>query len=123
MAFPAQHRPMKKLAFAAASLILFAASSPAWAQFPPPGVYLCVDMNGAPFGTLALQVAGDYQFASPTELGGSGQLASSGNSVDAISGPLADLHLSGSFSTNESGVASFMFTSDAGSMLCAPPAP
>jgi hypothetical protein len=120
MTFPAQHRPMKKLAFAA-SLILLAAS-PAWAQFPPPGVYLCVDMNGAPFGTLTLQVAGDYQFASPTELGGSGQLASSGNSVDAISGPLADLHLTGSFSTNDTGVASFMFTSDAGSLLCAPPA-
>jgi hypothetical protein len=94
----------------------------AFAQFPPPGVYQCVDMNGAAFGTLTLLVAGDYDFASSATIGGSGQVASSGNSVNALSGPLADIELKGSFTTDERGDASFIFSTTLGSVLCALPA-
>ena len=97
-------------------------TAPALAQFPPPGIYQCVDMNGAAFGTLTLLVAGDYDFASSITIGGSGQVASSGNSVNALSGPLADIDLSGSFTLDERGEASFMFTTSLGSVLCALPA-
>ena len=97
-------------------------TAPAFAQFPPPGVYQCVDMNGAAFGTLTLLVAGDYDFASSATVGGTGQVASSGNSVNALTGPLADIDLSGSFTTDERGDASFMFTTTLGSVLCALPA-
>jgi len=97
-------------------------TAPALAQFPPPGIYRCVDMNGAAFGTLTLLVAGDYDFASSITIGGSGQVASSGNSVNALSGPLADIDLSGSFTLDERGEASFMFTTSLGSVLCALPA-
>lgn len=92
------------------------------AQFPPPGVYQCIDMNGASFGTLTLLVAGDYDFTSSQTIGGTGQVASSGSSVNAISGPLADINLNGSFTLDERGEASFMFTTTLGSVLCALPA-
>lgn len=95
--------------------------APAFAQFPPPGIYQCVDMSGKAFGILSLQVAGDYEFLSPVTVGGTGQVASSGNSVTAVSGPLADIDLAGSFSTDANGVASFMFNSTLGSVLCAVP--
>jgi hypothetical protein len=98
-----------------------ALTSPAFAQFPPPGVYLCVDMKGAAFGTLSLAPAGDYDFRSSTAIGGVGQIASSGNSVNAVSGPLADIGLTGSF-TSDGGRTSFMFTTNMGSVLCATPA-
>lgn len=109
--------------FAIAVTALVALTAPALAQFPPPGVYQCVDMNGAPFGTLTLLVAGDYDFVSKVTIGGTGQVASAGNSVNALSGPLADIDLKGSFSTDERGEASFIFTTTLGSVLCAlPPA-
>ncbi len=111
---------IRPIAITIATLAL--TTAPAWAQFPPPGIYQCVDMDGAAFGTLTLLVAGDYQFASGTIVGGSGQVASSGNSVNAVSGPLADIGLSGSFTTDERGDASFMFTTTLGSVLCALPA-
>ncbi len=110
---------MKKIALIAAFTLV--ATLPALAQFPPPGVYQCVDMDGKGFGILTLQVDGDYQFTSRVTLGGSGQVASSGNSVNAVSGPLADIGLTGSFSTDAKGQASFMFTTDMGSVLCALP--
>ncbi|WP_375449719.1 hypothetical protein [uncultured Devosia sp.] len=110
---------MKKVLLATAFSI--AVTLPALAQFPPPGVYQCVDMNGTAFGVLSLQVAGDYQFDSSVTLGGSGQVASSGNSVNAVSGPLADIGLAGSFTTDERGEASFIFTTNMGSLLCALP--
>ena len=110
---------MKKHALIAAFLLT--ATLPAYAQFPPPGIYQCVDMNGGAFGTLTLQVAGDYQFDTKVTVGGSGQVASSGNSVNAVSGPLADLGLSGSFTLDDRGEASFMFTTNMGSVLCALP--
>ena len=111
---------MKKIAVIA--VFIAATTLPALAQFPPPGVYQCVDMDGKAFGFLTLQVAGDYQFDSRATIGGSGQVASSGNSVNAVSGPLADIGLSGSFTTDERGEATFMFTTTMGSVLCALPA-
>ena len=111
---------MKKIALIAAFTLI--ATLPSQAQFPPPGVYQCVDINGKAFGILTLQVAGDYQFQSPITVGGSGQVASSGNSVNALSGPLADIGLTGSFTTDAKGEASFMFTTNMGSVLCALPA-
>ncbi len=110
---------MKKLAIA--TLVALSAVTPALAQFPPPGVYLCVDMNGGAFGTLSLSPAGEYDFQSADGIGGSGRLASSGSSVNAISGPLADIDLSGSFTTGARG-AEFMFSTLEGSVLCALPA-
>ena len=117
----AHHLGMFRLiAITAAALVL--TTAPAFAQFPPPGVYQCVDMNGAAFGTLTLLVAGDYEFTSSAAVGGSGQVASSGNSVNALTGPLADIDLNGSFTSNERGDASFMFSTTLGSVLCALPA-
>ncbi|UJW85304.1 hypothetical protein [Devosia sp. SL43] len=110
---------MQKSLIAAA--IVLAATVHAFAQFPPPGVYLCVDMNGASFGVLTLQVAGDYAFSSDATIGGSGQIASSGNSVNALSGPLADIDLTGSFTTDERGEATFTFSTTLGSLLCGLP--
>ena len=110
---------MKKILLIAA--LSLTATLPALAQFPPPGVYQCVDMNGTAFGTLTLQVAGDYQFDSQVTVGGGGQVASSGNSVSAVSGPLADLGMTGSFNTDAQGEASFMLSTSMGSVLCALP--
>ncbi|KQX34875.1 hypothetical protein ASD04_15955 [Devosia sp. Root436] len=108
--------------FAITLVALALTTAPALAQFPPPGIYQCVDMKGAAFGTLTLLVAGDYDFASSATIGGRGQMASSGNSVNALTGPLADIDLTGSFTTDERGEASFMFTTTLGSVLCALPA-
>jgi hypothetical protein len=105
----------------AATALILATTAPALAQFPPPGVYICVDMSGASFGTLTLQVAGDYDFSSDATIGGSGQVASSGNSVNALSGPLADIDLTGSFTTDERGNATFTFQTTLGSVLCGLP--
>ncbi len=46
------------------SLALFVAAmtSPALAQFPPPGIYACADEAGVALGTISLLVAGDYQW-------------------------------------------------------------
>ncbi|MBU1304990.1 MAG: hypothetical protein KKF33_05660 [Alphaproteobacteria bacterium] len=110
---------MKRLALITASLL--AAVAPAYAQFPPPGIYACTDGSGAAFGTLSLFVAGDYDFASEMIARGQGQLASAGPSVDALSGPLADIHLKGSFVTDDYGDTVFSFTSDRGALTCALP--
>ena len=107
----------RSIAITIAALAL--TTAPAFAQFPPPGVYQCVDMGGKAFGILTLLVAGDYDFQSAVTIGGSGQVASAGNSVTAVSGPLADIDLKGSFTTDERGEASFMFSTTLGSMLCA----
>lgn len=93
------------------------AATPAFAQFPPPGIYGCVDGAGASMGTLSLFVAGDYEFAGP-DLNGKGQVASAGPSVNALSGPLADIHLSGSFSSDAQGEAVFIFDTDHGKWQC-----
>ena len=96
---------------------------PALAQFPPPGIYACTDSGGAAFGTLSLFVAGDYDFASEMIPRGQGQLASSGPSVTALTGPLADIELVGSFITDDHGDTVFDFQTSMGAVKCAlPPA-
>ena len=92
-------------------LLLFA--TPALAQFPPPGIYACTS-GGAPFGELTLLVAGDYSFKGADGVSGTGQVASAGSDVDALSGPLGALHLKGAFSTDDTGRTAFRFTGDGG---------
>lgn len=98
-----------------------ALTAAAWAQFPPPGIYACITADKAAFGTLTLLVAGDYDFTSDATASGKGQLASAGPSVDALTGPLADIHLRGSFSTDQRGEAVFIFDTDKGRIQCALP--
>ena len=93
------------------------AASPAFAQFPPPGIYACSDANGAKLGTISLLVAGDYQWQTPDGKSVTGQVASASNSVEALSGPLADQHWKGDFGT-EAGKTTFVFTTDAGKVIC-----
>lgn len=116
-----QSGDMNKVMHLLTLALTLAATGPALAQFPPPGVYLCVNVDGRAFGTLALSPAGDYQFQAADGISGSGQLASSGQSVNALSGPLADLDLTGSFTT-EGGKTSFLFSALTGSVYCGPPA-
>jgi len=92
----------------AAALALLA--SPALAQFPPPGVYACTDKAGAALGELTLLVAGDYAFKGADGNSASGQLASAGNDVNPLSGPLKDMGLAGAFATDQTGATSFRFT-------------
>ena len=108
----------KLISLVAAGLLV---TTPAFAQFPPPGIYQCVDGTGASVGTLTLLVAGDYDFKSETLPSGTGQVASSGTSVNSISGPLADLHLTGSFSSDQRGEAVFVFDTDKGRWQCSLP--
>ncbi len=101
--------------------LLFVAS-PALAQFPPPGVYACADVEAVVVGTLTLLVGGDYQWSAADGSSGEGQITSAGNSVEAISGPLDAQNWVGSF-TEEMGVASYAFETDSGPINCAlPPA-
>lgn len=99
------------------ALALIILATPALAQFPPPGVYRCADPNGGELGTISLLVAGDYQWQ--TLDGGSvtGQMASASTSVEALSGPLAEQHWTGEFST-DAGKTMFVFTTDAGKVTC-----
>ena len=75
-----------------AALVALAAT-PALAQFPPPGIFACVDAIG--------------------------QVASSGTDIEALSGPLGDAHWRGSFAT-AAGRTTFAFTTDSGDVTCAP---
>lgn len=88
-------------------------ATPALAQFPPPGVYACTS-DGRPFGELTLLVAGDYSFEAAGGTAASGQLASAGSNVDALSGPLAELGLKGAFGTDDIGQTTFRFTNEDG---------
>ena len=110
---------MKRLVTTLLSLLML--TLPAFAQFPPPGIYKCLDSDGAAFGTLSLFVAGDYDFASDRIPRGQGQIASSGPSVNALSGPLADIGLTGSFVTDEFGDTVFDFETSMGAIRCALP--
>ena len=105
-----------------AATIFVGLTLPALAQFPPPGIYVCTDSQGAAFGTLTLLVAGDYDFASEVMPRGQGQVASSGRSVHALSGPLAEIALTGSFITDDYGDTVFDFTTSMGAIRCALPA-
>jgi hypothetical protein len=110
---------MRRLLFAL--ILLAAAATAALAQFPPPGAYACVDAGGAGFGTILLSPDGDYQFTAADGAQSKGQIASSGTDVQALTGPLADLHLAGSYAT-EAGATTFSFTSDKGAIGCRPAA-
>ena len=94
-------------------LPLLLVATPALAQFPPPGIYACTSV-GAPFGELTLFVAGDYAFKAADGTTGTGQVASAGSDVDALSGPLATLHFKGAFGTDDTGVTTFRFTGEGG---------
>lgn len=91
----------------AAALALLA--TPALAQFPPPGVYACAKADGTPLGELNLFVAGDYSFKGQDGNSASGQVASAGNDVNPLSGPLKDMQLRGVFQTDDKGVTVFSF--------------
>jgi hypothetical protein len=95
------------------ALPLILLATPAFAQFPPPGVYAC-SSAGAPFGELTLFVAGDYSFEAADGTVGSGQVASAGTDVDALSGPLKTLGVKGAFGTDDTGRTTFRFTGDGG---------
>ena len=102
-------------------LMLLALTSPALAQFPPPGIYVCIDEHGAAFGTLSLFVAGDYDIASEVIPRGQGQVTSSGTQVTAQSGPLAEIALHGFFVTDSYGETEFTFETSLGGIRCALP--
>jgi hypothetical protein len=108
---------MRRLLFAL--ILLAAAATAALAQFPPPGAYVCTDENGAAFGTLLLLPDGDYQFTAADGTQSEGQIASSGTDVQALTGPLADIHVAGSFAT-DAGATTFSLTSDQGGISCTP---
>jgi hypothetical protein len=98
---------------------LFAiAATPALAQFPPPGIYQCSASDGTLVGTLNLFVAGDYAWTGVNGVDGEGQVSSAGTDVEALSGPLADIHLKGAFRTDDMGETQFMFESDLGRFGC-----
>jgi hypothetical protein len=107
----------RPIAIIAAILVLTTTS--AFAQFPPPGVYQCINLDGEDFGVLTLLVGGDYQFSSDVIAEGTGQIASSGNSVRAVSGPLADIELAGSFVIDLNDNAFFMLGATVGGISCA----
>ena len=98
-----------------------ALTAPALAQFPPPGIYVCIDAHGNAFGTLSLFVAGDYDIASEAVPRGQGQVTSAGTQVTAQSGPLADIGLHGRFSTNVYGDTVFDFETSLGAIKCGLP--
>ena len=98
-----------------AALALLA--TPALAQFPPPGIYSCTDASGAILGTISLLVAGDYQWDTPDGRSATGQIASAGNSVEAVSGPLAAQRWMGGFTT-EIGKTVFVFKTNGGEVKC-----
>lgn len=97
---------MRPLVLAAAIALL---ATPALAQFPPPGVYACVSENGANLGQLTMFVAGDYSFRNVDGNSGSGQVASAGNDVNPLSGPLKEMQLTGVFGTDDTGKTMFRF--------------
>lgn len=100
---------------------IMAATTPSLAQFPPPGVYNCVDTLGGTVGMLALLPAGDYEYTLPNDAAWQGQMSSSGNAVRALTGGLAtEYRFEGSFETDAQGVTRFAFSSNIGPLTCAP---
>jgi hypothetical protein len=97
------------------ALIVFTA--PAFAQFPPPGIYVCTAETGDKLGSLSLLVAGDYQWQTPDGKSVTGQVASASTSVEALTGPLADQHWKGAFET-DAGKTTFVLQTDAGKVTC-----
>lgn len=101
----------------ALALPLMLLATPALAQFPPPGIYACTNVNGGEVGKLSLLVAGDYQFDDVLGKTSTGQVASASTSVEAVTGPLADQHWKGDF-TSAAGKTTFVFDTDAGKVTC-----
>lgn len=98
------------------AIALLLAPSPALAQFPPPGIYACTDEAEAQIGVLGLLVAGDYQWDADG-VSTTGQVASAGTSVEALTGPLGEQHWRGRY-TDETGATTFVFETDAGTVVC-----
>jgi len=90
--------------------------TPALAQFPPPGVYDCTSEAGDKLGVLSLLVAGDYQWDA-NGVSAQGQVASAGDSVEALTGPLAEQHWRGGFGDID-GETLFVFDTDSGKVTC-----
>jgi hypothetical protein len=110
---------MRTLLLAAAFALV---ASPALAQFPPPGIYMCIDSTGDVFGTWNLFAAGDYEFTAKDGTSGKGQVSSAGTNVEALTGPLKDINAKGSFGTDEtSGETKFVLSSDKGEIRCGLP--
>lgn len=102
------------------ALPLLLLTTPAFAQFPPPGIYACTDGTGRELGTLSLLVAGDYQWDTPDGQSAMGQMTSAANRVEAISGVLGEQHWAGRFVT-ERGETTFAFETDGGPIACGRP--
>ena len=96
--------------------LLFASTTPALAQFPPPGIYRCTQASGALVGELTLFVGGDYSFRGDKENASSGQLASAGTDINPLSGPLRDMGLIGTFFAEE-GATVLQFAGPQGLMV------
>jgi hypothetical protein len=121
---------MRPLVIIRAMPLFFAMTIPAFAQFPPPGIYRC-NRNDAPLGTLVLNVAGDYEFivaansnfdAKADAGNGKGQLASAGAKVSPQSGPFKDDYkLTGAFETSPQGDTKFLFKGEDGSEVTCEP--
>lgn len=91
-------------------------ATPALAQFPPPGIYECSADDGTGLGVLSLLVAGDYQWDAEGQTF-TGQISSSGNTVEALDGKLAEAHWHGSFVT-QMDQTMFVFDTDNGQVTC-----
>lgn len=89
---------MRKVLIAA---LLIASTTPALAQFPPPGIYACTEASGASVGALTLLVGGDYAFDDGKGSKGIGQLASAGSDINPLAGPLKAMELVGTFFAEE----------------------
>lgn len=98
------------------ALPLLVLATPALAQFPPPGVYDCRGFDGTRLGTLSLLVGGDYRWDAG-KVTSTGQVASSGSTMEALTGVLADQHWQGSFLTQMDRTM-FSFETDAGPIVC-----
>ncbi|MEO6015234.1 MAG: hypothetical protein ABIQ30_16815 [Devosia sp.] len=97
-------------------LPLILVATPALAQFPPPGIYDCASGAGDKLGVLSLLVAGDYQW-DVNGVSSQGQIASAGDSVEALTGPLAEQHWHGGFGELD-GETLFVFDTDGGKVTC-----
>ena len=95
-------------------IALILVATPAFAQFPPPGIYACTTDGGAPVGELTLLVAGDYDFKDTNGVVAKGQVASAGTDVTPLSGPLRERGLTGAFETDDTGKTRFRFDGPAG---------
>ena len=81
--------------------LLLTVTTPALAQFPPPGIYACTEASGAKLGELTLLVGGDYAFRADGTDSATGQLASAGTDINPLSGPLKAMELVGTFFAEE----------------------